>query len=99
MVEDDLAVAIGGVVRLDVYLGESLFILGLGLEGFLEHRLEDCPEGRVEVLSLSRRPEVVDDVRLRDGDLIRHLDLEVIVVVDCPLKSQRVIASWLRVGV
>jgi len=82
MVQHHLGVHVGSVVRPHIHLREAIFVLGLPGEGTHEDRLQGGPEVLREVLLISRRPEVVDDVVAFFGDLY----LEGLVLTDLPLE-------------
>ena len=86
MVPHHLRIGVGGVLRLDVDLGEALFVLGLTREGLHKDTLQQWAEVIGEVLVITRRPEVVDDV----VSLLRDLYLECLEVPDVPVELQGV---------
>jgi hypothetical protein len=86
MIEHDLGVFVGGVLRLNVDLGEPFFVLRLTLESGSEDVLEFDPEVWREVQVLSVRPEMVDDV----VPLLRDLHLECPMLPDIPQEFEGV---------
>ena len=92
MVQHQLRIRVGGVLRTNIDVREALLIPRLAAECLPEDALQQRGKGVRELPLPFRRPEMVDDVVPLVGDL----DLEGVHLPDIPYELEGVIGHVVR---